>query len=75
MVLAVRAEIRMNTDANVRSFRPMLPVFVVEQISLGLEKTGFGQRQFDFPAVAGFLHRHIAPGCAGVTGAARRGRR
>ena len=51
----------------------MLPVFFVEQIGFGFEETNFSQRQFDFPTVAGFLHRHIAPGCAGVNGATRVG--
>ena len=70
MVLAVRAKFGMNADADVRAFRPVLPVFFVEQIGFGLEETDFGQRQFDFPAVAGFLHRHVAPGSTGGTTAA-----
>ena len=45
----------------------------VQQISLGLEETNFSQRQFDFPAVAGFLHWHIAPGGPGVSGTTRVG--
>ena len=58
-------EIGMDTDAGVRAFGPMLPAFGVEQIRLGFEEAGFGQRQFDLPGVAIFLHRHIAPGGAG----------
>ncbi len=55
----------MDGNAHVRAVRPVLPVFFVEQIGLGLEVAGFGERQFDFPAAGGFLHRHVAPGRAG----------
>ena len=63
-------EIRMHADADVRAIGPMLPAFGIEQIRLGLEVTGFGQRQFNLPAVAGFLHRQIAPRSARGNGAA-----
>ncbi len=42
----------------------MLPAFRIEQIGLGLEETGFGERQRYFPAIGSFLHRHVAPGLA-----------
>ena len=63
----------MNTNADVWTFRPMLPAFFVKQIGLGFEETNLGQRQFDFPGVAGLLHWHIAPGSPGVNGATRVG--
>jgi hypothetical protein len=59
-------EIGMDADAGVRALGPMLPAFWVEQIRLGFEEAGFGQWQFDLPGVAIFLHRHVAPGGAGV---------
>ena len=52
-------------DAHVRTVGPMLPVFFVEQIGLGLEVADLGQGQFDFPAVRSLLHRQIAPGRIG----------
>src|ERR1035441_7720617 len=60
----------MNTDADVLAIGPMLPAFRVEQIRLGLEEAGFSERQFDLPGIAVLLHRHVAPGFAGVTRAA-----
>jgi hypothetical protein len=57
-------------NSDVRAVRPVLPVFFVEQIGLGLEVADFGERQFDLPAVGGFLHRHVAPRGAGGGGAA-----
>ena len=46
----------------------MLPVFLIQQIGLGLEVADFGQGQFDLPAVVGFLHGHIAPRGVGNNG-------
>ena len=60
----------MDADADVRAVGPMLPAFGVEQIRLGFEEAGFGERQFDLPDVAAFLHGHVAPGRAGVDRAA-----
>ena len=54
-------EIRMHGNADIGTGGPMLPVFFVEQIRLGFEKTGFGQRQFQFPTIGDGAHRHIAP--------------
>jgi hypothetical protein len=48
----------------------VLPVFFIEPISFRLKKTDFGERQFNLPAVGGFLHRHVAPGGIGDDGPA-----
>ena len=63
-------EIRVDGNSHVRAVRPVLPVFFVEQIGLGLEVADLGERQFDLPAVGGFLHRHVAPGGSGGSGTA-----
>ena len=60
----------MDGNAHIRAVGPVLPVFFVEQIGLGLEEADFGERQFDLPAVGGFLHGHIAPGRIGDDGLA-----
>jgi len=60
----------MNTDADVLAIGPMLPAFRVEQIRLGFEEAGFSERQFDLPGLTVLLHRHVAPGFAGVNRAA-----
>ena len=65
MVLAVRAKFGWTEMPDVRAVRPVLPVFLIEQIGFGLEIADFGERQFDLPAVGGFLHRHVAPGRVG----------
>ena len=70
MVLAVRAKFGWTEMPTSGAVRPVLPVFFVEQISLGLETADFGEWQFDFPRAAVFLHRHVAPGGAGGSGAA-----
>ena len=63
-------KIRVYADTDVRAVGPMLPAFGIEQVRLGLEIAGFGQRQFNLPAVAGFPHRQIAPRSASGNGAA-----
>ena len=68
-------EIGVDGNAHVRAVRPVLPVFFVEQISLGLEAAGFGERQFNFPRAAVFLHWHVAPRGSGGGGSRRRGRK
>ena len=57
--------IRVDGNPHIRSVRPVLMVFFVEPIRLGLEIAGFSERQLDFPSVAGFVHRQIAPGRIG----------
>jgi hypothetical protein len=61
--------IGMHGDAQVRSIGPVLPSVRVQQIGLGFEIAGLGEGQFKFPAVAIFLHGHIAPAFAGERGA------
>ena len=58
-------EIWMDGNSDIRTVRPMLPVFFVEQVGFCLEITGFGERQFDLPAIGSFLHRQVAPRCSG----------
>ena len=60
----------MDGNSDVRAVGPVLPIFSVEQISLGFEVAGFGERQFDLPSIGVFLHRQIAPRGAGGGGAA-----
>ena len=55
----------MDGNAEVRSFRPNLPALLIDGVSLGLEITDFGQRQFGDPFVFLTAHRDVAPGCAG----------
>jgi hypothetical protein len=57
----------MHADTHVRAFRPVLPAFGVQQIRFGFEKAYLGERQFDFPVVAIFLHGQIMPGSSGMT--------
>ncbi len=59
----------MDGNTHVGAVGPVLPVFFVEQICLGLEEAHLGQRQFDLPAVGGWLHWHVAPGGPGGHGA------
>ena len=64
-------EIRVDGNSHVCAVGPVLPFFFVEQVGFGLEVADFGERQFDLPAVGGFLHRQIAP--RGVGGSSSAG--
>ena len=58
-------KIRMDGNARVRAIGPMLPVFFIQPIGLGLEEAHFGDGQFNFPAAGNLPHGQIPPRFAG----------
>ncbi len=50
-----------NGNPRVRPVRPMLPAIRIDQIGLGAEKAGFGQRQFQRPAGGRGVHGQVMP--------------
>jgi hypothetical protein len=51
----------MNRNADIRSFRPVLPALRIQQGGFGTEKAGLGQRKFQSPSVGRRRHGQIAP--------------
>ena len=57
--------VRLHTDAEVRSVRPVLPALGVGEVSLGPEESDFGEWHGHAPAPVRPRHFQIAPGGAG----------
>src|SRR5256885_16875978 len=52
----------MNTDADVRPFRPMLSSLRIDGIRLRLEISRFDEAQLALPFARDLLHRNVPPG-------------